>query len=124
MLPFLRMQGKGPGGIGVKPNNDVVGELGGSQARPYETHVFCRDGFPNPPFFCASCARLINRTRCLGDLQADPFQPHLELHPLSGRLAGCHAVSLTHDYRITLTLWITEKEIILLDIGSHDEVYR
>ena len=58
------------------------------------------------------------------DLQADPFQPHLELHPLSGKLTGCHAVSLIHDYRITLTILITEKEIILLDIGSHDEVYR
>ena len=58
------------------------------------------------------------------DLQADPFQPHLKLHPLGGKLDGCHAVSLTYSYRITLTLLITEKEIILLDIGSHDEVYR
>jgi hypothetical protein len=41
-----------------------------------------------------------------------------------GKLAGCYAVSLTHSYRITLTLLITEKEIILLDIGSHDDVYR
>jgi mRNA-degrading endonuclease YafQ of YafQ-DinJ toxin-antitoxin module len=61
--------------------------------------------------------------RVLGDLQADPFQPHLALHPLSGRLTGCHAVSLTRNYRITLTLLITAKEIILLDVGSHDEVY-
>lgn len=61
--------------------------------------------------------------RVLGDLQEDPFEPHLELHPLSGKLAGCHAVSLTHNYRITLTLLITSKEIILLDVGSHDEVY-
>ncbi|MBT1076774.1 type II toxin-antitoxin system RelE/ParE family toxin [Geobacter grbiciae] len=57
-------------------------------------------------------------------LKLDPFQPGLGLHPLSGKLAGCHAVRLTYSYRITLTLLITEKEIILLDIGSHDEVYR
>ena len=57
-------------------------------------------------------------------LQRDPFQPGLGLHPLSGRLAGCHAVRLTYSYRITLTLLITEREVILLDIGSHDEVYR
>ncbi|MBT0652860.1 type II toxin-antitoxin system RelE/ParE family toxin [Geomobilimonas luticola] len=57
-------------------------------------------------------------------LQEDPFQPHLALHPLAGKLAGCHAISLTYSYRITLTLLITEKEIVLLDIGSHDEVYR
>ena len=61
--------------------------------------------------------------KVLADLQNDPFQPHLKLHPLSGKLAGCHAVSLTFSYRITLTLFITEQEIVLLDIGSHDEVY-
>ena len=58
------------------------------------------------------------------DLQADPFQPKLSLHPLAGKLAGLHAVSLTYSYRVTLTLLISEKEIVLLDIGSHDEVYR
>ena len=34
------------------------------------------------------------------------------------------AVSVTYEYRIILTLEVTEREIILLDIGSHDEVYR
>ena len=57
-------------------------------------------------------------------LKQDPFQPTLGLHHLTGKLAGCHAVRLTYSYRITLTLLITEKEIILLDIGSHDEVSR
>jgi addiction module RelE/StbE family toxin len=57
-------------------------------------------------------------------LKLDPFQPSLGLHPLSGKLAGCHAVRLTYSYRITLTVLITEKEIVLLDIGGHDEVYR
>ena len=60
----------------------------------------------------------------VGDLQRDPFQPHLALHPLSGRLAGCHAVRLSHSYRVTVTLLVSEKEITLLDIGTHDEVYR
>ena len=60
----------------------------------------------------------------LGDLQKDPFQQHLELHALSGKLAGCYAVSLTYSYRITLTLMVSAKEIILLDIGSQDEVCR
>jgi mRNA-degrading endonuclease YafQ of YafQ-DinJ toxin-antitoxin module len=60
----------------------------------------------------------------LRDLEHDPFQPHLKFHHLSGKLKGIHAVSLTHSYRITLTVMVTEKEIILLDIGSHDEVYR
>ncbi len=60
----------------------------------------------------------------LDDLQSDPFQPGLKLHALSGKLEGCYAVSLTYSYRITLTLMVTEGEIILLDIGSHDDVYR
>jgi mRNA-degrading endonuclease YafQ of YafQ-DinJ toxin-antitoxin module len=59
----------------------------------------------------------------LEQLRADPFQPGLRLHALSGRLQGMQAVSLTHSYRITLTVQITEHEILLLDIGSHDEVY-
>ena len=56
-------------------------------------------------------------------LRFDPFQPSLRLHSLKGSLQGMHAISLTYSYRVTLTLKITEKEIILLDIGSHDEVY-
>lgn len=62
--------------------------------------------------------------KVVADLQTDPFQPHLRLHPLAGKLAGCHAVSLNWSYRITLTLLVTEQEVILLDIGSHDDVYR
>ena len=34
------------------------------------------------------------------------------------------AVSVTYEYRIILTLEVTVREILLLDIGSHDEVYR
>lgn len=59
----------------------------------------------------------------LAQLTADPFQPGLRLHPLTGKLQGLQAVSLTYSYRITLTLQITEHEILLIDIGSHDEVY-
>lgn len=60
----------------------------------------------------------------LRDLEKDPLQPHLEYHQLSGKQAGVQAVRLTYSYRITLTLMVTEKEIILLDVGSHDEVYK
>ncbi len=60
----------------------------------------------------------------LGDLGRDPFQPKLKLHPLGGKLAGVQAVSLTYSYRLTLLVKVTEHEIVLLDIGTHDEVYR
>lgn len=60
----------------------------------------------------------------VADLERDPFQPKLRLHSLKGAFQGVYAVSFTHSYRITLTLLVTEKEITLLDIGDHDEVYR
>ena len=60
----------------------------------------------------------------LHKLERNPYDPELRLHPLSGRLAGKHAVSLTYSYRIVLRLEIAESETILHDVGSHDEVYR
>lgn len=60
----------------------------------------------------------------LRDLERDPFQRHLKYHQLGGKLKGIQAVSLTDSYRITLTVVISDKEITLLDVGSHDEVYR
>jgi mRNA-degrading endonuclease YafQ of YafQ-DinJ toxin-antitoxin module len=60
----------------------------------------------------------------LDDLSQDPFQPKLKLHPLSGNLGGVQAVSLTYSYRVTMLVRVTEQEIVLLDIGTHDEVYR
>ena len=60
----------------------------------------------------------------LHKLEGNPYDPELRLHPLSGKLAGTHAVSLTYSYRIVLRLEITDSEIILHDVGSHDEVYR
>ena len=60
----------------------------------------------------------------LRELENDPFQPHLKYHQLSGNLISLKAVSITYSYRITLTIVVSDKEIILLDVGSHDGVYR
>ena len=60
----------------------------------------------------------------LDQLQEDPFVPRLRAHPLKGRHRGTHAVSLTYSFRVVVILRVTGKEVILLDIGSHDEVYR
>ena len=57
-------------------------------------------------------------------LEQDPFHPALRLHGLKGRLKDLHAVSINLRYRVTLLLLMTEQEIIPVDIGSHDEVYR
>ena len=56
-------------------------------------------------------------------LEINPFHPSLRLHPLKGGLTGLHAVSISISYRITLELIIKEKEIILVNVGTHEEVY-
>lgn len=58
------------------------------------------------------------------DLQEDPFQPQLELHALRGQLEGLHAARIDYANRLILTLRLDEGIIVLVDIGSHDEVYR
>jgi addiction module RelE/StbE family toxin len=60
----------------------------------------------------------------LDDLEQDPFQPRLRYHHLGGKLKGVQAISITSSYRLTLTILIADQEINLLDVGSHDEVYR
>ena len=60
----------------------------------------------------------------LVQLEKDPRAPRLRLHPLQGKHLGKHAVSLTYSHRIVLILRVTEKEVVLLDIGTHDDVYR
>lgn len=56
-------------------------------------------------------------------LEIDPHHPSLRLHNLSGRLRELSSVSINMSYRITLELEIKDKEIILVNIGSHDQVY-
>lgn len=60
----------------------------------------------------------------LRKLEADPADPSLKLHALHGPLEGKQAVRLTYSYRIVLRVEIRDREIVLLDIGSHDDVCR
>ena len=56
-------------------------------------------------------------------LEINPHHPSLRLHPLKGKLAGLHSISINISYRISLVMVISEQEIILVNIGTHDEVY-
>lgn len=56
------------------------------------------------------------------DLETDPFQPRLRVHALRGELEGLHALRLAYAYRITLSLARDRQELVLLDVGSHDEL--
>ena len=57
-------------------------------------------------------------------LELDPHHPSLGLHPLKGKLQSLHFVSINFTYRVTIELIVTEKAIILVHIGTHEEVYR
>jgi addiction module RelE/StbE family toxin len=56
-------------------------------------------------------------------LEVNPHHASLRLHALKGKLDGLHSVSLNLKYRITLEMIITEKEIILVSVGDHSQVY-
>ncbi len=60
----------------------------------------------------------------LAQLEEDPFAPRLRLHPLRGPHSGKRAVSLTYSLRVVLSLKVEDRKVFLLDVGSHDEVYR
>jgi len=57
-------------------------------------------------------------------LELNPFHPSLKLHRLSGRLNELFAVSINLSFRMTLELLISEKEIIPVNIGIHDDIYK
>lgn len=56
-------------------------------------------------------------------LEANPFHPSLRLHALKGRFHGLHSVSINISYRITLEFVLKDKEIILINVGDHDQLY-
>lgn len=56
-------------------------------------------------------------------LELDPYHPSLRLHDLEGRLKGLSSASINMSYRIVLELEIQGEEIVLINIGSHDQVY-
>ncbi|MEI7901120.1 MAG: plasmid stabilization protein [bacterium] len=56
-------------------------------------------------------------------LELNPDHPSLRLHKLKGRLKDLYSVSISLSYRITLSFTMIEGAIVLIDIGSHDEVY-
>jgi len=57
-------------------------------------------------------------------LELNPFHPALRLHKLSGRLQDVYSVSINLSYRITIELMIEDEQIIPINVGTHQEVYR
>ena len=55
-------------------------------------------------------------------LSSDPKHPLLKLHKLSGNLENLYSFSITGDIRVLFEK-ISDNEIMLRDIGSHNQVY-
>ncbi|MCW6038784.1 type II toxin-antitoxin system mRNA interferase toxin, RelE/StbE family [Spirulina subsalsa FACHB-351] len=85
--------------------------------------------------FKRSFKRLVKKNPQLQDkilavletLSNDPFTPSLKSHKLTGQLEGLWACSVAYDCRIIFAFKVEsetgEDLIVLVDIGSHDEVY-
>lgn len=53
----------------------------------------------------------------------NPSDPRLKTHALTGRLKGYFSFSISFKKRVVF-IFVSEDEAILIDVGSHDEVYR
>lgn len=85
--------------------------------------------------FKRSFRKLIKKNQALKDtiinvlivLSYDPFTPSLKTHKLKGNLFEYWSCSVTYDCRIIFTFSEDEESeetlIVLVDIGSHDDVY-
>ena len=55
-------------------------------------------------------------------LSSDPFAQSLKTHKLTGKLSGIYAFSINYKYRLLFDI-PDSNNLLLIDIGSHDEVY-
>ncbi len=56
-------------------------------------------------------------------LELNPHHPSLRLHQFKTASYLLYSVSINLSYRISLELLVNEKEIILISIGDHQEIY-
>ena len=89
----------------------------------------------NTPRFERRARKFVRRNRQRQDgvadallrLGEDIFDPRLKMHALGGALQGQYACSCGYDCRITFGIATDPKtkaeKILLLDVGTHDEVY-
>ncbi len=52
----------------------------------------------------------------------DQYNPALRNHKLTGKLSGLRAIVIAYNCRIVFEVQ-SENEVLLVDIGSHDDVY-
>jgi mRNA-degrading endonuclease YafQ of YafQ-DinJ toxin-antitoxin module len=60
--------------------------------------------------------------RKLDQFKANPFDPSLKTHKLSGKFKEYWSFSVEYDQRV-LFYFTEDENAVFVDIGSHDEVY-
>lgn len=53
----------------------------------------------------------------------NPFDSGLRTHKLSGKLNGLWAFSVANDCRVIFKFYDDNESVLLIDIGTHEEVY-
>lgn len=65
--------------------------------------------------------------KTIEDLADDIYNPSLGTHKLEGKLSGLLSCSCGYDCRVVFTIERDKRSgetaIVLLDVGTHDEVY-
>jgi len=56
-------------------------------------------------------------------LELNPFHPSLRLHQFKTANFEGYSVSINLSYRISIEFLVTEKEILLVNIGDHQDIY-
>ncbi len=78
--------------------------------------------------FDKAFARLADRDQrrvesALKQFMDQPFHPELRNHALTGNLRGLRAISAGYDLRIVYEEEGGHVRVLLLNVGTHDEVY-
>jgi len=61
--------------------------------------------------------------KCLTLLELDPFHPSLRLHKFKTSNFEGYSVSINLSYRISIEFLISEKEVTLVNVGDHQDIY-
>jgi mRNA-degrading endonuclease YafQ of YafQ-DinJ toxin-antitoxin module len=62
-------------------------------------------------------------SKCLTLLELNPHHPSLRLHPFKTSRFEGYSVSINLSYRISIEFLIAEKEVILVNVGNHQNIY-
>lgn len=74
-------------------------------------------------FFKKNPLLLTQYKKTLKLMEINPYHPSLRLHKLKGKLSELYSVSINITYRICIDFIIQQDQIILINIGTHDEIY-